>query len=143
MLPPRLIFLLCLLALGQLPAQQSITWDQLADVRFERPAGENDPLYGLPVFGEQVQALAGQQVRLTGYMLPLTVENKRYILSRYPYTACFFCGGAGKETIVELELAQPETFDIDTRTTVCGVLRLISDPLQPAYRIEAARPHCP
>lgn len=123
-----------------LPAQQDISWAELAGVRFSRPAGERDPLFGLPTFDSTAQALAGQRVRITGYMLPLTVENKRYILSRYPYTSCFFCGGAGKETIIELHLDRPQAFDIDTRTTVTGTLSLVSDPLAPAYRLEAAVP---
>ncbi|RMG61446.1 MAG: DUF3299 domain-containing protein [Bacteroidetes bacterium] len=135
-----LIFLGGLLVPGLLLGQQPLSWAQLADVRFERPAEEKDPLYGVPIFGEKVQALDGQEVRITGYMLPLTVDNQRYILSRYPYRNCFFCGGAGKETVLELALEEPREFDIDSRTTVRGTLRLIYDPLQPAYRLEAAIP---
>ena len=139
-------FLPCLLMLGigqQLAAQQVITWHDLKDVRYTAPAAPElagDPLHQVPRFGPAVKALAGKEVQIKGYMLPLTVDNQLYILSQYPFTECFFCGGAGKETVIELKLKKEGKFDIDESTVIRGILRLNDNPLELSYLLEAAEP---
>jgi hypothetical protein len=117
-------------------AQQKIDWQLLSNVSFSQPdPGHRGPVYGKPVFGESIKHLNGQTVVLHGYMLPLTADNQQYILSKYPFTECFFCGGAGKETVVELLLANKLHFDIDEPVTIQGTLHLVEDPLQLSYRL--------
>lgn len=116
--------------------QQKIDWHVLSQVSFSQPDSDHvDPVYGSPTFHAPVKALQGETVILHGYMLPLTVDNKLYILSKYPFTECFFCGGAGKETVVELKLKDELEFDLDEPVTVKGELRLVYDPLQISYQI--------
>ncbi|GAB4413230.1 MAG: hypothetical protein OHK0039_19940 [Bacteroidia bacterium] len=133
----------CLLALAAgiaapAAAQTRIDWQQLAGVQFDRPAGERNPVYGKPRFSPEVQALDGQLLEIRGYMLPLTADNKLYILSRYPYTSCFFCGGGGKETVIELRLKRPMAFDVDEQTVIRGVLHLNDRPEELSFILEEA-----
>ncbi len=132
------VSLLVSLMMGHMAyGQTSINWQDLADVHFTSH-GKKDPVYGLPNFGPTVEALEGQTVVIDGYMLPLTVDNTLYILSKYPFTECFFCGGAGKETVVELKLSEQLKFNVDEPVTIQGKLKLIEDPLQISYVLEEA-----
>lgn len=80
-----------------------ITWQDLKDVKFEEKFYEKEKEWMLfPSFGNAVQILEGKTVEITGYVIPL--EPKRYALSANPFSACFFCGNAGPESVMELEL---------------------------------------
>ncbi len=93
--------------LAHLPliAQSSLAtnpWKTLADVSFKTKK-ENNYQIDYPVFGKKVQALQGQTIRLKGYVLPMEVGNQNtFIFSLLPYSSCFFCGGAGPETVIEV-----------------------------------------
>lgn len=116
-------FLLCFAL--QANAQLSVSWTQLAKVQYG-PVAEDG--FALPDFGEDLKALEGKLIVIEGYMLPLTVDNQRYILSRYPFYNCYFCGNAGRETVIEL---YPEAtdweFEIDDKVKIQGKLKLVSD----------------
>ncbi|MBE62471.1 MAG: hypothetical protein CMB89_08935, partial [Flammeovirgaceae bacterium] len=52
-------------------------------------------------------------------------DPKSIILSKFPYSSCFFCGGAGLESVVEVQFSlPPRHFKPDEVITVEGVLRL-------------------
>ena len=36
--------------------------------------------------------------------MPLNMEENTYVLSAFTFAACFFCGGAGPESVLQLEL---------------------------------------
>jgi len=97
-----LVFLL--LSPGQSFCQKSISWKVLDDVRWEEKMDENNGYWLVPVFGSQPKAYQNQVVVIEGYFIPLDTGGKVQVLSRYPYSSCFFCGGAGPESIVELQL---------------------------------------
>src|SRR5690554_4842162 len=100
-----LLLLLCLLLASGIRAQRTITWDELAEVQF---TSRYDPELTLDIltarFSPDLQSLDGQEVRISGYLIPLNAMGTSYVLSRYPNANCFFCGGAGPETVVELRL---------------------------------------
>jgi len=101
-----------------------LTWEQLADVKFEEKFYEdvNEWLW-FPSFGPQVQAKTGKPVYITGYVIP--VEPGRYVLSKNSFESCFFCGGAGPESVMELTLADPkQIFANDEYRTFKGTLRV-------------------
>lgn len=120
------IFLTLLILSFQSKSQREITWEDLADVNFidkyfEMEGGN----YLFPKFGESVKALEGQEVYLKGYILALDPETGYYLLSSNPYSSCFFCGGAGPETVVELEFKYiPERIKMDQVATIRGKLKL-------------------
>ncbi|MGD1893686.1 MAG: hypothetical protein ACFB15_24225 [Cyclobacteriaceae bacterium] len=80
-------------------------WKSLADVaiedRYDASVGYE---VSYPVFGERAQVLDNQQVVVKGYMIPFEayLKPKYFILSALPIAACFFCGGAGPETVMEV-----------------------------------------
>jgi hypothetical protein len=105
---------------------QTLVWESLRDVRFTRKFNkEYDQYFDYPVFGKKVEALDGRKVKISGYMIPLDVGL--YALSKNPYAACFFCGGAGPETIMALVFADtPKRYKTDDFVTLQGVFRLNS-----------------
>ncbi len=115
-------------ALGFLGAQVKITWDQLGDVTLESRYFEKfDQRFLTPVFGKTPKSLEGKTVVIKGYVLPLDGAGKLYALSRYPFSACFFCGGAGPETVIELDFSphsKKKRFEMDDVFSFKGILKL-------------------
>jgi hypothetical protein len=81
------------------------TWQTLSLVTFD---SKFDEMLGIdiqvPKFSPAVKKIEGQTIELQGYILPL--EGKRsqkyFIFSAYPYNLCYFCGGAGPESVAEV-----------------------------------------
>lgn len=108
-----------------------ITWEDLKDVKFKRKFFEKEDMYFLyPTFGSQVKKLNGTNIQIKGYMIPVDPEDKVYVLSAKPMAACFFCGGAGAETIIQLNLKTKKKFKTDEVWTVQGKFRLNADNLE-------------
>ena len=109
-------------------AQESIGWISLADVSFEeKKESEEDILsYNHATFGESIQKLAGKEISITGYMIPMDPMGITYVLSRNPNATCFFCGGAGPETVLQLNLkpSAVKRYETDDRVTFKGILQL-------------------
>ena len=108
-------------------AQQSITWDQLTDVKFSK---KYDATLGIELlaasFGESVKALDGKEIIIKGYIIPLDPLGTQYVISRNPMATCFFCGGSGPETVAELRL-HPKSirrYATDELLSFKGVLKL-------------------
>lgn len=123
-------------------SQANLTWKNLADVKFEmRYFKEYERKFLVPLFGKTPKEKEGKQVSISGYIIPLDADF--YALSQYPYSACFFCGNAGPETIVELQLKPKATkrYKMDQKMTFKGILRLNdSDVLHFNYILENAEP---
>ena len=127
----KLLFISFLLAATVAKSQTEITWKTLDDVTFtDKYSEEAQGYYYYPNFGSTVKALEGKQVFLTGYLLVIDPSKDAYILSRNPYVSCFFCGGGGPESIVELKLRpnHPQ-FKMDQRVTILGTLELNYDDI--------------
>lgn len=72
-----------------------------------------------------IQAMEGREVKITGYVIPMEVELNAYVVSRFPFSSCFFCGNAGPETVIDIQLTDKSiTFKNDDRRTFSGRLRL-------------------
>ncbi len=86
------------------------TWQTLRLVTFDT---KFDEMLGIdvqiPKFSPAVKKLEGQTVELQGYILPLEGRRtqKYFIFSAYPYNLCYFCGGAGPETVAEAYCKKP------------------------------------
>ncbi|MCI4670566.1 MAG: hypothetical protein MRZ79_20695 [Bacteroidia bacterium] len=132
---PRIVLTFSLILACQFTFAQDV-WNILADVKFPTSVSEQRKgIYGIPAFGESVQAQEGKTITITGYMLPLTIDNQKFILSQYPFSECFFCGGAGKETVIELQIKKKEDFPIDEPIKIQGRLELIPSPHELCYRL--------
>lgn len=80
-----------------------------------------------PQFGEKVRALEDKEIEIRGYMIPVNPNENIYVLSANPMAACFFCGGSGPESIIQLKLKNPKRFATDEIWSVRGTLKLNAD----------------
>jgi hypothetical protein len=91
-------------------------WKSLSKISYKK---EYDELMGFkidkPVFSEQVKALQGKELTIKGYIIPVEgyKSHKEFIFSAYPYSMCFFCGGAGPETVMEVEALEGVKYSAD------------------------------
>lgn len=93
------------------------------DAKYSDKAGE---YFMFPTFSADLKSMVGKEFNLEGYYLPIDVEGDAYIiLSKFPYSQCFFCGGAGPESIAEVIFkVKPGKFDPDQYIRVKGKLKL-------------------
>ncbi len=124
-----LITISCFFFVLSLQAQQELTWEELEEVTFnDMFSVEVGDYYSFPTFGQGPMDLNNQVVKLTGYIIPVDVEKNYYVLSRYTFNMCYFCGKAGPETIVQLKFSEGQRqFFLDERATFKGVFRLNED----------------
>lgn len=64
-------------------------------------------------------------MEIKGYVIP--VSQNLYVLSVKPMAACFFCGGSGPESILQLNFATKNRFKTDQIITVKGKFKLNPD----------------
>ncbi len=129
-----MVFLLTLFISSQLSG-----WELLSTVEIIR--GYDDYMGGeieKPNFSSQLIMNEGSRIELQGFIIPLEQEAEQnyFVLSRFPFQSCFFCGGAGPETVVEVYSDQTTRYT-DERVKVVGTLRLNKDnPLHLFYILE-------
>ena len=96
-----------------LTAQSGNLWKTLSKITYKK---EYDELLGFkvdkPVFSSDVKKLQGKNVTIRGYIIPVEgyKGHKEFVFSAFPYNMCFFCGGAGPETVMEVYAANPVEF---------------------------------
>ena len=84
---------------------QENTWKTLAKITFTK---QYDELMGfkvdVPVFSDDIKSMEGKDIIIKGYIIPVEgyKSHKEFIFSAFPYSMCFFCGGAGPETVMEV-----------------------------------------
>lgn len=125
------LLLLCLVCLSITVFSQnsSATWNTLGKITFKK---EFDAALGFkidkPIFSEEIKALAGKTVEIKGYIIPTDgyKSHTEFILSAFPYNMCFFCGGAGPETVMEIYAKTPIKFTSEA-ITIRGKLELNAD----------------
>lgn len=112
-------------------SQTAITWETLEDVTYEDKYFEEvEANVYYPTFGESVVALDGQMVYITGFVLAIDPLENFYVLSRHPYSSCFFCGSGGPDSVIELEFRSPDAkYTMDQEVTIMGKLRLNADDI--------------
>ncbi len=128
---PKYLLLFLLLSLASIGAysQNVLTWEELEDVTFnDMFSVEVGDYYSFPDFGEGPLSLNNKVKQITGYIIPVDAANNYYVLSKFTFNMCFFCGKAGPETIIQLKLAPGHRqFYLDERATFKGVFRLNED----------------
>lgn len=115
-----------LLALPLLSSAQDSTWKALGKITFTK---KYDELLGfkvdVPVFSPEVRKMDGKKISLKGYIIPVEGyrSHKEFIFSAFPYNMCFFCGGAGPETVMEVKTIHPVKYTTEP-IILKGTLRL-------------------
>ena len=106
------------------------TWTMFAKTKFEPKYYEKLGEYLFyPSFPEEVKALEGKEITIQGFYVPFAPEDGTYIIiSKYPMSQCFFCGGGGPESVAEVNFVKgPPKFQVDDLITVKGKLKLNTD----------------
>ena len=112
---------------------QADGWVAFAKTKFDAKYNEKAGEYFLfPTFPADLKAQVGKEIELEGYYLPVDVEGDAYIiLSKFPYAQCFFCGGAGPESIAEVTFkTKPRKFEADEFIRIKGKLKLNDSDLE-------------
>lgn len=62
-----------------------------------------------PIYNEKIKVLDGQKVVIKGFLIPLEEKSKHsfFLLSAFPFDACFYCGKAGPESVIEVTVKKP------------------------------------
>lgn len=123
-----------------------LTWKTLSDVTFKQIyMQELDSYFWKPSFGPGVKAYEGKEVYITGYVIPVDYDDNFYVVSRYPYANCYFCGGGGPESVVDLRFTgKHRQYKTDERLTFKGKLRLNADDIyQMNYILDGAMEYVP
>lgn len=122
-------------------AQSTSSWKVLSKVQIEKRF--DDVLnyeIDFPTFSDEVKALDKKEITLEGWMIPLDeLRGENYfVLSALPFANCFFCGGAGPETVVEVFSEKNIKFT-EKRIKVKGILNInADDPMKLMYIIQKA-----
>ncbi|MGW8122744.1 hypothetical protein ACV07N_08785 [Roseivirga echinicomitans] len=133
----KLTFILLVLGISTASfAQEQSMWKTLSNVTVEKSF---DEILNIDIehydFASQVKALNGKKISLDGWMIPLDeLRGENYfVLSALPFANCFFCGGAGPETVAEV-FSKKEIKFTEKRVRVTGTLSLnADDPLRLMY----------
>jgi hypothetical protein len=123
----KLVALCMGLFVNSVSLAQTDTWAIFAKTKFDAKYNEKAGEYFLyPSFPPELKSLVGKEVSVEGYYLPIDVDGDAYIiLSKFPYSQCFFCGGAGPESIAEVFFkTKPGKFEPDQYIRVKGKVKL-------------------
>lgn len=108
-----------------------IDWKLLATTEFEdRYNEEFKAMIPYPIFPAALKKLEGKVVQIKGYVIPVEEtgeEGGLLVLSAVPYSQCFFCGLAGPESVMDVQLKEDlgrSDSWMDRRLTFRGRLRL-------------------
>lgn len=111
-------------------AQQSI-WKTLSKITYQQ---EYNELFGfkvdIPVFSEPIIKLEDTVIEVKGYIIPIEgyKSHKEFMFSAFPYNMCFFCGGAGPETVMEVSASEPIEYSAE-QVIIKGKLKLNADDI--------------
>ncbi|MEL6975789.1 MAG: hypothetical protein AAGL29_10400 [Bacteroidota bacterium] len=120
-------FLLVFVAVSGM-AQAKLTWRDFADIDFESVYNEKYEVYFLkPKFGQKIKTYQGKKISITGFFLDLSGSGEIFLVSQNPMASCFFCGGAGPETIIEVAFKEKPAFRTDQVVSITGILELNAD----------------
>jgi len=112
-------------------SQNIITWELLKDVEFDEIWSEEfQAYYMVPKFSNSVKEMDGKEVQIRGFIIPVDIVQDYYVLSANPYSSCFFCGQAGPESVMEIQMIKKyEGLRMDQVITFQGTLKLNTDDL--------------
>lgn len=120
-------FLIFILLLSSFSASsQADIWKKLGKLTYKK---QYDELMGfkvdVPVFSAEVKALQGKEITIKGYIIPTDgyKSHTEFVFSAFPYNMCFFCGGAGPETVMEIYASEGIQYSTEP-ITIKGVLQL-------------------
>jgi len=126
MMKKLIIYSLILFSTAVLYAQGSSAenWKTMALLEYEKSKDEYGEIF-IPKFTAPIQELDGKEIELAGYIIPFEgmFKPEQLIISSLPIASCFFCGGAGPESVAEVYLDEPVQYTAK-KVKVVGKLTL-------------------
>ena len=126
--------LFCLLFLGlffnSTYGQLKIGWKDVIDIYAKEVIfSEKNPAKAIKGQGKSLKDIEGKKISITGYFLDLDPDGKWFMISKNPFATCFFCGGAGPETVIELIRFEnkDKKFKTDDIVTATGTIKMITE----------------
>ena len=117
-------------------------WSDFERLEFEEVYDDESATWlQAPNWSEELKGWDGKEIIITGYVIALDPVSKQYALSAFPFASCFFCGAAGPESVMELQLLSSEEFLTDDVRTFKGILRLNEGPYSFPLTLTNAKPH--
>ncbi|MCR9249473.1 MAG: hypothetical protein NXI20_03585 [bacterium] len=101
-------------------------WELFENTRFKWEwSDEYETKIEIPIFDQALLKQDGTTITLTGYYIPMEIEGSTIVISKNTFASCFFCGGAGPETVAEIELrSKHRGLKADQLVSVKGKLKL-------------------
>jgi len=96
-------------AKAQFPTDDG-AWNLLLDditIRY-RYSFKHEGFLPKPKFGDSLSEMNGKEVTIAGFFLPANITGSSFVVSYYPMAMCFFCSGAGIESVVVMYAADGE-----------------------------------
>jgi hypothetical protein len=121
-----ILFVLASMSINIAVAQKPLVWQILGMTTYRNDFQEGEvPAYN-PIFPAILESqYEGEEVFISGYIIPIDIESNKYALSKNAFSSCFFCGNAGPETVIELKfLKSPGRFATDEYLMIKGILVL-------------------
>lgn len=112
--------LLCLCGAAAQAQNENEVWEVLFGVKYGNWRETFQPR-----FTDKIKALDGKKISVRGFLIPMEEKTKHsfFLLSAFPFDACFYCGKAGPETVIEVKTKQPIAHT-EKPITISGTLRL-------------------
>lgn len=118
-----------------------VSWTLLESTRETQRRDKSGTIYSKPVFSPNVKALAGKQIKVAGWMMPLenAAKQKRFVLLAYP-PGCPFHFHAMPNQFVEILADVPVPLNERDPMVITGTLQLTGqDESGIFYRLIKAR----
>lgn len=125
-------------------------WDVLLSLRFDISYDPStDMVVQLPMFKEAHKKLQNKVIEIEGFIVPFDIvhdmtgsggDGTMFMLSAFPAATCFFCKGAGPESVIEVYPKKPIPYSKEP-VKIKGKLELNDvDYLKMAYILRDAEP---
>jgi len=139
----KISFLLIIISLSLfsfIPTEiKTITWSDLSLVNYRRVFSPVDGFYDKPFFNKSIQKLHGDQVQITGYVIPIDTYGEKFFLSAQPNSSCYFCGAGEQHEVIELRLKDlPANYKMDNYLTFKGTMITYSQANTLPYALDNA-----
>lgn len=109
-------------------------WALFSKTRFIEKLNREFGMYFLyPKFPEELKVYEGKEVTISGFYIPLDINDSNLaVISKFPMAECFFCGGAGPESIVVgyLKKKPGKRINTDDIITIKGKLKLNEEDIE-------------
>lgn len=123
-------------------------WAILLELEFKiRFDNDFDDVTHRPLFTKKITALEGQIIEVEGFIIPhdiasgavdISDDGQRFMFSAFPLATCFFCGGAGAESVLETFPKSPIPYS-KRKIKIRGKLKFNkTDFLKLPYQLEDA-----